>query len=177
MQRGPRTGVEEINSYFDERAVRVPPIGANVITLVTADVRLNVVGPAAAVDRCSTRVAQGREPLKVGDAIRLRVEAVEQGARAWQELVDQEWRKVRRTEHVPARDRYRHDRLSAAIREGQRRQYQARAKRETSSSGRSAQEMPSMQTVLACQVWGSGWGHDALSIARSSGHRLRAIAA
>lgn len=61
VQSCPRTGVKEVNSYFDERALRVRAVGRNVLAAVEADVGLGDIRAAMVIRRNRCRAPAGTD--------------------------------------------------------------------------------------------------------------------
>src|SRR5262249_34263519 len=77
--------------------------GPHVLALIHADVRVDVVELALIVGRRARRVPHRHNAFEIGDAVGIRIEAIESGANAREELIDErracdagrndEWRK------------------------------------------------------------------------------------
>ena len=103
MNLDPRTGVPEVNSYFDKGPVCVGrpccaggvdgicDFPANVLALVHADVCYDHILLAMIVRRCAAGVPHGRDAAEIGDALRVRIYRVKRKwscvGRARKELV------------------------------------------------------------------------------------------
>ena len=107
MQRCPRTGVKEVNSYLDERAPGMRAIRRYILALIDANIRLGDVILTFVVDCRPARVRQRRQTTEIRDTIQLRVEPIESDGWAWKKLVDLKRRKSRRAEHIATCDRHR----------------------------------------------------------------------
>jgi len=138
----PRTGVKEIQSYLNERAVRAFPIRTHVLSLIDAIVGLGSVRAASVVRGSSTGVAETRQSVEVRDAVGLGVQAVKACADPRQKLVNLKWRKIRRSEHVPACDWNRSDARRALLRECRGGQRKTRGECNGSGSGSTQQRPP-----------------------------------
>src|SRR5262249_42926725 len=88
VQLQPRTGVKEVVSDLHEGAMVMHPIGPYVLSLVDPSINVDVPRAARTVDRMPAHVDLGEDSVKVRDAVRLGVLAVEPRPR--QKLMDEE---------------------------------------------------------------------------------------
>ena len=94
MQRCPRTGVKEVDSYLDERSTRVCTIRRHVFTLIHPNICPGDVIPALVVGGGAAGVRQRRQATEVRDTAWFRIEPVEASGRAGEKLMDENRRKV-----------------------------------------------------------------------------------
>jgi hypothetical protein len=87
----PRTGVKEVNSYFDKGAAVVRTIQRDVLTLVHAYVSLQMVCSASGICCRTCEDCHGDKAAEVGEPIRFYILSFEKGVdayRPWHKLMD-----------------------------------------------------------------------------------------
>src|SRR5262249_38211168 len=96
----PRNGVEEVDSDLHEGAMRqggfcLPRTsihdGPHVLALIHADVRADVVELALIVGARARRIPHRYNAFEIGDAVGIRIEAIEPATHARKELIDERW--------------------------------------------------------------------------------------
>ena len=96
---GPQTGEPEVNSYLDEGTVGLggscpsPIVGSlrtNVVPLIDADVRDDLIGVAGVVSGRAVGVTHGDHAAEIGDAMRISIGPIKYRSNAWKELIEKE---------------------------------------------------------------------------------------
>src|SRR5215469_5977073 len=112
---GPRTGEPEVNSYLHEGAVRLgggcsSPAESrhrtNVVPLIDANVRDDLVGVVGIVSRQAIGVAHGHYATEIGYAMWIGVEAVKSSSNSRKELIEKRGAGCRQRNYVTTRNGY-----------------------------------------------------------------------